>query len=264
MASVEITIADHTIDSPRGRLFAREWTPVIASGTEPILLIHDSLGCVDLWRDFPASLCERSGRRVIAYDRLGWGRSDARTEALPLNFISEESETFLPVIFDHFRIDRFSVFGHSVGGGMAVVCAGKFADSCAAVITESAQAFVDDRIRRGILEAKLAFENGGQFERLKKYHGEKAEWVLRAWTDTWLSPEFASWSLQADLARVKCRLLAIHGDRDEYGSVRHPEVICSLAGGASRKIILPGCGHIPHRETPAAISELVTDFLAQS
>lgn len=198
---------------------------------------------------------------VIAYDRLGHGQSSPRQGPLPINFVDDESDNCIPVIIDYFRLSKFILFGHSVGGGMAVVCAGKFPGRCAGVITESAQAFVEDRTLQGIREASAVFRDSRQIEKLRKYHGDKAESVLRAWTETWQSPDFSAWSLADSLARVKCPILAIHGDRDEFGSSKHPEMIAGLAGGPSRKIIIPGCGHVPHREKTEIILTIVSEFL---
>lgn len=168
---------DHFVNLKLGRVFAREWVPPTNIDKAPILLMHDSLGCVELWRNFPALLSERSGRRVIAYDRLGYGRSDKRLGSLSVDFIKEESEVFLPTILDQLHLKDFVIFGHSVGGPMSAICASKFGAACVGLITESAQSFVEDRTLQGIIEAKKNFQTIEQIERLKKYHGEKAKWV---------------------------------------------------------------------------------------
>jgi pimeloyl-ACP methyl ester carboxylesterase len=251
---------DVRIRLPQGRLFARIWRPPQAVRS-PIILFHDSLGCVELWRDFPAALSARTGRAVVAYDRLGFGQSDPRGDRLGIDFITDEAATFFPVLRAELGIDRFVAFGHSVGGGMAVNCAAKFGTDCAALITESAQAFVEDRTLHGIRTAQELFRDAGQVERLKKYHGEKVAWVLAAWIETWLSPAFADWSLEPVLPRVTCPLLAIHGSEDEYGSPRHPELIGRLGGGPTRVEVMADTRHVPHREREAAVLDLVAKFL---
>ncbi|TBR36164.1 MULTISPECIES: alpha/beta fold hydrolase [Dyella] len=255
---------EHGVSHEGGRLYAKCWTPAAAHHAKrtPIVLLHDSLGCVALWRDFPAALAEATGRMVVAYDRPGFGQSDAQASPLPLSFIGDEARGGFQSVVDHFEFDRFVVFGHSVGGGMAVGCAAAFSDRCDALITESAQAFVEDRTVQGIRAAQDVFQQPGQIDRLRKYHGDKAEWVLHAWTDTWLADDFATWSLDATLARVTCPNLVIHGDLDEYGSVRHPERMAHLTRGASTLKILEGIGHVPHREQPARTLELVKAWLA--
>lgn len=147
---------------------------------------------------------------------------------------------------------------------MAVATAVHLPERCTAVVTMSAQAFVEDRTLAGIQEAQRTFKDPGQVERLARYHGDKARWVLSAWIETWLASSFATWTLDADLACVRCPLLALHGDRDEYGSGRHPKRIGARAAGPSEVVIIPDCGHVPQRERPEAVLYAVTGFLASS
>lgn len=251
---------DFWVRLPTGGLFARAWSPVQAQGS-PILLFHDSLGSVELWRNFPSALAARTGRAVIAYDRLGFGCSDPRSDTLGPSFVAEEAENAFPALREQLGVGRFIAFGHSVGGGMAVHCAAKFGADCVALITESAQTFVEDRTLQGIREARTLFADPAQVERLGKYHGDKARWVLEAWIDTWLAPSFADWSLDAVLPQVRCPVLAIHGAEDEYGSIRHPERIGRLAGGPARVEVMSDTCHVPHREREAAVLDLVAEFL---
>ncbi len=258
---IDIAIDDHRIESDRGRLFARRWAPRLPASRVPIILLHDSLGSVELWRNFPAALSTHCARPVIAYDRLGFGRSDAFHGKLAPDFIATEADTSFAAVCEHFAIDRFILFGHSVGGGMAVHCAAKRPEACAALITESAQAFVEDRTVQGIEEASALFADPAQRERLAKYHGDKAQWVLDAWIGSWLSPAFASWSLDQTLPQLRSPLLVIHGSEDEYGSPRHPERIVALAGAAAQLVLMPDTRHVPHREREAEVIERVTAFL---
>ncbi len=258
---------DHWIELPTGRLFARQWLaaePADEAGSAdvPIVLLHDSLGCVELWRDFPAALCAATGRRVIAYDRLGFGRSAARAGRLPVDFVAEEASTSFPAIRRQLGVDRFVVAGHSVGGGMAVHVAATQGRDCEALVTMSAQAFVEDRTLAGIRAAQAQFREPGQIERLARYHGDKAPWVLEAWIGSWLHPDFASWSLADALPRVTCPTRAIHGERDEYGSEAHPRRIAAGVAGPARVEILPGIGHVPQREAPDRVLQLFAEFLA--
>jgi pimeloyl-ACP methyl ester carboxylesterase len=251
--------------TPNGRIFVRVWNPANTGTNEadksPIVLFHDSLGCVELWRSFPRALGKSTGRRIIAYDRLGHGKSDPLGKGTALNFIREEAEFYFPIIRDQLNIKKFVAFGHSVGGAMAVHCAGKFADACVALITESTQSFVDDKVIHGLNEAKKQFQKPEQFERLRKYHGDKAERVLNNWLEIWLSADFASWSLKPVLPSVTCDLLVIHGKDDEYGTTKQPQLIASLASGPSQVELLAGTHHIPHREQEKTVVGLVADFL---
>ena len=254
---------DHWIVLPAGRVFARQWRPEAATPTRaPIVLLHDSLGSVELWRDFPVRLAEATGRRVIAYDRLGFGRSDARTGRPSREFIAEEATSVLPVLRDQMDIGRFVIAGHSVGGGMAVEAAARAAGDCEALVTMSAQAFVEDRTLVGLRVAQAQFADRAQVERLARYHGDKAAWALDAWLGQWLDPGFASWSLDATLPRVSCPTLAIHGEQDEYGSAAHPRRIVDGVRGPARLEMLAGVGHVPWREQPELVVRLIAEFLS--
>ncbi|WP_019938660.1 alpha/beta fold hydrolase [Bordetella sp. FB-8] len=254
---------DQWIDHPRGRIFARRWRAQDASdAAPPIVLLHDSLGSVELWRDFPAALSQAAGREVIAYDRLGFGRSEARHPWPSLDFVREEATEVFPVLLAQLGARKCVVMGHSVGGGMAIECAAQFPDRCSGLVTIAAQVFPEDRTLAGIRAAREQFREPGQMERLARYHGDKAQWVLDAWTEIWLDPAFASWSLATVLARVRCPALAIHGQDDEYGSTIHTDLMARHSGGPVRRAILPGVGHMPHREQPDQVLRLVADFLA--
>lgn len=258
-----VTASEHRIGTERGGLFASSWTP---SGARPtaatILLFHDSLGCVELWRDFPEQLARATAMRVVAYDRLGFGRSDAFPGVLPTTFILDEAELVVPRLRDELRLGSLVPFGHSVGGGMAVATAARHTDACVALVTESAQSFNEPRTLEGVRAARAAFSQPGQLERLTKYHGDKARWVLEAWTETWLAPAFANWTLDDELRQVSCPALALHGDADEFGSALHPERIARLVQGPVRTVVLEGCGHVPHRERPERVLDEINGFLA--
>jgi pimeloyl-ACP methyl ester carboxylesterase len=144
---------------------------------------------------------------------------------------------------------------------MALVIAASQSKACDSVITEAAQAFVEPRTLAGIRSAKAQFCRPDQFEKLAKWHGDKARWVLDAWTEVWLSPEFLSWNIDWYLNMVTCPVLALHGDLDEYGSVEFPRRITSKVKGPSELAILNNCGHIPHRERKEEVLRLTSTFL---
>lgn len=248
-------------------MFARAWAPgapgaPAAPAAPAIILLHDSVGCTALWRDFPAQLCARTGRRVIAYDRLGFGQSDPHPGPLPLDFIYTECRTALPPLLAALGIAEFVLFGHSVGGEMSVAGAADFGPRCTGLISEAAQIFREDRIYEGIAKARPNLVPGRpQYERLKTYHGEKTDWVLSAWFDTWLDPAFTL-DLTSQMARVRCPVLALHGDEDEFASPAQAEFLCAHVAGPSRVHLMKGCGHVPHRARPDEILDVVGRFLA--
>ena len=259
-----LVTTDHWVGSSHGRMAVRRWDPrqLDPDRAVPLVLFHDSLGCIDLWRSFPATLAEATGRPVIAYDRLGFGRSDRRDDALGLDFMRAEALEIFPLLRAQLGIGRFIAFGHSVGGAMAAHCAALNGTACAALITESAQFFVEERTCAGIREAREQFRRPEAFARLQRRHGERSRWVLDAWIDTWLGPEFAGWSLEATLHRVRCPTLVIHGSEDEYGSLRHPEGIAGAVRGPAQLALFAATGHVPHREQEQAVARRVAAFLA--
>lgn len=257
-----ISEADHGIETQGGRLFARSWTPQPAGPVEaaPILLMHESLGCVAVWRGFPRALAAATGRRVVAYDRLGYGRSDPYPGRMDFDFIAREAERMVPQVCAQLGLEEFVILGHSVGGGMSIETAARHRSRCAALVTIAAQAFVEDSILAGLRVAKQTFQDPANLARVAKYHGDKARWVVDSWIDTWLAPAFAGWTANEALDAVACPVLAIHGEKDEYGSDAHPNRIAAGRGAAR---ILPGLGHVPHKEQESLVAGLVAAFLEE-
>lgn len=251
-----VEIRDWQIRAPEGMLFARTWMNRRGPRT-PILLFHDSLGSVELWRNFPEKLSASTGHTVIAYDRLGFGQSDPYPGRLPMNFVRTEAHHFVPLVREQLRISSFIACGHSVGGGMAVEAAAHFSNDCTGLVTIGAQALVDDRILDGIRVAKAEFAKSDNLARLARYHRDP-RWVVGAWVETWLDPAFASFSLDEALEQVKCPVLAVHGEDDQYGSTEHA---ARIAAGRGRTVILNGVGHVPHRESEDALVDQLKAFV---
>lgn len=267
MTSPSATVAEERfVDVLGGAVYVKRWRPrprspsLAETQPTPLVLMHESLGCVGAWRDFPAVLCDRLQRPVVAYDRLGFGKSSARVGLPSQRFISEEAELCFPSVLEALRIEGFFLLGHSVGGSMAVSCAARFPRRCRGIVTESAQAFVEDRTREGVRSARATFSEPANFDRLARHHQDKARWVLDAWTETWLSSTFSSWSLHEELSRTMCPALVLHGDGDEYGSLAHPRAIAQGVRGPATLRIIHGCGHVPHRSHQEEVVAAVEDF----
>lgn len=252
--------ANQFIESLDGSIFVRTWEGDPFTERAPIVLIHDSLGCVALWRDFPERLRQATSRTVVAYDRLGFGQSTARRDRLKPSFIRNEGKCSIPSLCDDLGIGQVVLCGHSVGGGMAIEAAAFMRDRCEALVAIAAQAFVEDRTIAGIEKAQITFQSQREIDRLAKYHGTRAGWAVEAWTRTWLSPEFRNWSLDEALTKVNAPIIAIHGDNDEYGSLAHPERI-TRKGGVLK--VIEGAGHLPHRENPDEVVAHIAQFLKQ-
>jgi len=256
---------DCYVDVSGGKLFVRRWLPNNVLDQLPIILIHDSLGCVQMWRDFAEYLAQTLAREVIAYDRLGFGKSSSVTQKPGFNFIEHEAKIVFPQLCQALTLQKAILFGHSVGGVMALTIASDSTSRslCQAVISESAQAYVQERTLTGILAAKEYFSNADAFAKLAKYHGEKAQWVLAAWTDIWLDPAFACWCLDAYLEAVKCPVLVMHGDQDEYGTTDFAHRIAQGVSGFSQTVILNNIKHVPHRQCPQKVVTSISSFLAR-
>lgn len=251
---------DSLVTVPGGNIFVRRW---ISGSTdlEPIILLHDSLGSAEMWHDFPAALAKSTTRSVIAYDRLGFGKSSPRTTPPSTQFIFEEAQVYFPATVRALGVENYILFGHSVGGGMALSIAALHPSQCKAVISESAQAFVEPRTLAGIESAKESFSAPDRFAKLEKWHGDKSRWVLDAWTQVWLSPQFRSWSLVPYLKDIGCPVLAIHGSNDQYGSEEFPRTIVKHVQGSASIEILEDCGHVPHRERKDLVLSLASAFI---
>ncbi len=253
---------DRFIETPDGQIFARIWGDLnVSSGLAPLVLLHDSLGCVELWRDFPAQLATATGRAIVAYDRLGYGQSDPHPGPMGFDFLHKEARVSLSSLRAQLHIERMILFGHSVGGEMSAACAVVLPEAIAAVITESAQAFIEECTAATIRKAREDFRAPEQLARLARYHGDKARWVLDAWTETWLSPQFLAWCIDEDMRRVRCPVLAMQGDSDEFGTRAHAERIGSFHPASSEVVIFKECGHVPHREKPDEVLRAVSGFL---
>lgn len=251
-------------DGQAHQIFVKEWIPEQPSSIIPIILFHDSLGCVTLWRDFPAQLAQVTGRRVIAYDRLGFGKSSERQTKIEDDFIPLEPKKGFAAVVQTFGLEQYILVGHSVGGGMAVCAAGQNPEACLAVITIGAQAVNEKQTTDGVRAAKESFKDPAQLERLAKYHGSRAKWVLESWTETWLSEPYQTWTLAPHLKQVQSPFLAIHGELDEFGSVEQPKMMVNLVPAEARLHLIAGGGHVPHKENPEAVLTVIQDFLNHS
>lgn len=252
-------LVSHTIQFEGQSIFVQKWSSVEWSKT-PIILLHESLGCVALWRDFPEKLAQLCQRDVIAYDRLGFGKSSALA-GLDFQFIVNEAQTTFAQVLKFFNLEQFIVMGHSVGGAMSAVISATYPEQCQAVITVASQAMIEEQTLEGIREAEVEYANELFLNKLAKYHGAKAEWVLRTWIDTWLSPQFKDWAVDEYIAKNHSPLLVLHGENDQYGSLQQPQRFYRLTQGAKKLKVLKDCGHFPHLEKQTEVLNAVHAFL---
>ncbi|MCG3193225.1 MAG: 2-succinyl-6-hydroxy-2,4-cyclohexadiene-1-carboxylate synthase [Thermoanaerobaculia bacterium] len=224
-----------------------------------VVFLHDALGSIAQWRDFPEVLCSAAGLPGLVYERLGHGGSDPLPGPRTARYLHDEALLVLPQVLDSSRIERAILFGHSDGGSIALLFASAFPDRTAGVVTEAAHVFADELTLAGLRAARERYERGGFVDKLEKYHGEKARALFHAWNDTWLDPSFSSWNIESVLGGIHAPTLVIQGENDEYGTPAQVEAIAREVKGESEKLFLPGCGHVPHHETRERV---VAAFLA--
>ncbi|PWN68948.1 alpha/beta hydrolase [Chryseobacterium phosphatilyticum] len=228
-----------------------------------IIFLHDSLGSVQLWRDFPAKLCEATGCNVLVYDRLGYGKSAPMvTHERPVNYMELEAD-LLNDLLHKLNINNAILFGHSDGGTIALIMAAKYPEKVKAVICEAGHIFVEEVTLKGIHEAVEAYQTTNLAERLQKYHGDKVDTLFKAWTETWTRDDYRNWNIEYLLKDIVCPLLFIQGEADEYGTLGQVEKTVSQVSGHVEKFIIPGIGHTPHKESPELVLGRVTQFIEE-
>ena len=231
----------------------------------PVLVfLHEGLGCIGLWRDIPARLCERLGLAAIVYDRLGHGNSDPPGRPRTWHYLHEEAEEQLPALLDALGIEEAVLIGHSDGGTIALLFAAAFPQRARALVTLAAHVFVEDITIDGIRAALRTYATGDLSTRLRRYHGDGTDALFHAWADTWLAPWFRGWNVEDCLPRVTAPALIMQGEADRYGTPRQVEAIARGLAGPHRTLLLPGVGHAPHLEAPDAVVEAVASFLSAS
>lgn len=235
----------------------------VARSGPPIALVflHEGLGSVAQWRDFPDALCAELGLDGVVYDRPGHGGSDAAPAARTFRYLHDEAWQVLPAVLDAAGIERAVLVGHSDGGTIALLFAARSPDRVAAAITEAAHVHVEPETLAGIAAAVEAWRSTDLRHRLARHHGEKAQALFHAWADTWLAPGFRGWNVERDIAGLACPLLLIQGAADEYGTPGQLAAIARAALGPVERLLLPGVGHTPHRQARAATLQAMADFV---
>lgn len=226
-----------------------------------IIFLHESLGCTELWRDFPGLLGEAARCNILVYDRQGYGRSDPFTSEKRKNdYLETEADTLNKLMILCGIKDAF-LYGHSDGGTIALIAASKFPGKISGVIAEGSHVFVEEITLNGIRKAVDLYHTTDLKNKLTKYHGDKAESVFRTWTDKWLSDDFRNWNIKHLLPGILCPVLVIQGENDEYGSIKQADTIFRKVTGYSVKFIVPNTGHTPHRETSELTLMKSAEFL---
>nr|WP_314623595.1 alpha/beta hydrolase [uncultured Noviherbaspirillum sp.] len=247
----------------RGRPLSLEvqWVGSDDPARPVVVFLHEGLGSVAMWKDFPQQFCERHGLRGLLYSRYGYGNSTPRPagEQWEPDFMHRQAHEVLPALLAALDIDRPWLFGHSDGGSIALLHAARFAENLRGVIVLAPHIFVEDISVSSIRVAREAYLRDGLRERLARYHAD-VDSAFRGWNDIWLDPAFRDWNIEAELPGIRCPVLAVQGEDDEYGTLEQIHGIARKVPQA-RTLVLPDCGHSPHRDQPEALSREAGNFI---
>jgi len=253
-------------DQQRGEVLANDrrletlWIKPKQVTRPTIVMLHEGLGSVALWKHFPQHLAANTGCGVLAYSRYGHGSSDRLMEKRPVQFMHHEGEVVLPELLDKLGIARPILLGHSDGGSIALIFAGKYPRRPRALILEAPHVFVEDLSVTSITQAKLNYQATGLQRKLERYH-DHADATFWGWNDIWLDPQFRSWNIEEYLSAIRCPILCIQGEEDEYGTVRQLAAI-KAGAPATEILLLKNCKHSPHRDQPEATLQRIVQFVA--
>ena len=238
----------------------------------PLVFLHEGLGSVAMWRDWPASLCAATGRAGIVYSRQGYGRSSpvadvrgaprrhadgTRSGRLQPDYMHREALDVLPQLLSRLGVERPVLVGHSDGATIALIHAAHHA--VAACVAMAPHVMVEDISVQSIAEARQAYETTDLRERLARYHDD-VQVAFWQWNDVWLSPAFRDFDIRDEVRTLRAPLLAIQGVDDQYGTMAQVDDLAAAVPHA-RTLKLPACGHSPHRDQPAAVNQAIAAFL---
>jgi pimeloyl-ACP methyl ester carboxylesterase len=252
--SYSLSIAQH-------KLYAETLIPNVTQKRPTLVFLHEGLGSIKHWRDFPMELVRATHCPALIYDRFGYGRSDMLPLMRDKKYLHKEAIDYLPLVLEALHIQRAIFVGHSDGGTIALLFAAHYPQYTHAIITEAAHVFVEDITLKGIRDAVNIYETTDLKAKLARYHGEKTERVFSAWADTWLAPDFDAWNIETYLPHITAPVLAIQGVEDEYGTVRQVEAIVNQVSGRADACFIPDCAHIPHHQAREMVLAKMRAFI---
>ncbi|WP_334165041.1 alpha/beta hydrolase [Achromobacter mucicolens] len=242
-----------------------QWIAPQRTDAPLIVFLHEGLGSISMWKDWPTQVCEAAGCRGLVYSRYGYGRSTARPQedAWPVDFMHREAHDVLPALLEvlgvNARRDKPVLFGHSDGGSIALLYAARYPDAVAGVIAAAPHILVEEVSVTSIAAARRAYLESDLRARLGRHH-QDVDSAFWGWNDIWLNPEFRAWNIEDDLSRIACPVLAIQGTGDEYGTLEQVRGIRRRAP-QTELLEIPDCGHSPHRDQPATVIQAVARFV---
>jgi pimeloyl-ACP methyl ester carboxylesterase len=246
----------------RDILIEYQWVGETNLSAPVMVFLHEGLGSVALWKEFPDTLCRCLQLRGLVYSRPGYGSSTARAfdEHWGKDFMHQQAWDVLPALLSTLNIKQPWLFGHSDGGSIALLYVSKFTAECAGAIVVAPHIMVEDISISSIAEARQAYQHAGLRDKLARYHDD-VDSAFYGWNDVWLSPTFRDWSIESSLSSIRCPLLAIQGEHDEYGTLRQIRDI-KVHVPHTAILALADCGHSPHRDQPEALIKAVSQFIS--
>lgn len=250
-----------------GRRLECRRIPTAAGRCGPTLVfLHEGLGCVSMWKDFPERVARASGLGALSYSRAGYGRSDPASLPRPVRYMHDEALAVLPELLARAGIEDAILIGHSDGASIAIVYAGSMATRERAarvrgLVLMAPHVFNESICVAGVRQAEEAYVHGKLRAGLARHHGEQVERAFWGWRDVWLHPEFWHWNIEEYLGGIGVPMLLIQGEDDNYGTVRQLEAIEAGAPAPVERLLLPACGHSPYRDQPQATFEATTGFI---
>ncbi|HLJ65642.1 MAG TPA: alpha/beta hydrolase [Stellaceae bacterium] len=243
-----------------GHRLEYEWIAGEAATSPVLLFLHEGLGSAAMWRDFPGKLAALTSLPALVYSRWGYGNSEPLGGPRGLSYMHDEALITLPALRAALSLREVILIGHSDGASIALIHAGAGAQGVRALILEAPHVFVEPVSVAGIEAARDAFDQGDLRERLARYHAD-VEGAFRGWNEAWLDPRFRAWSITEYLASIRVPVLAIQGEEDAYGTLAQLDAIARGIGGPFTRLILPRCGHAPHREREAETLRAMADMI---
>jgi pimeloyl-ACP methyl ester carboxylesterase len=232
--------------------------PAARPDLPPLVWLHEGLGSVAMWRDFPARVAAATGAEAIVYSRRGYGRSSRREGPNGVGYLHDEALAVLPALLDRLGVERPLLVGHSDGASIALIYAGSGLP-CAGVVAMAPHVSVEAKALAGIRAVGATWRSSGLPERLGRYHDDP-EHAFRGWHDVWLDPAFRAWSIVELLSAIAAPMLAIQGEDDEYATPEQVEAIGRAARAPCEVVLLPGCRHSPHRDQLDRTLGLIAGF----
>ena len=243
----------------RGRKLEVQRIAGAGAGAPTLVFLHEGLGSVATWRDFPGNVALATGCAVVVYSRYGYGQSDVLHEARRVDYMHVEALEVLPELLAQLEVREPVLVGHSDGGSIALIHAAARGHTKGMVVM-APHVFVEDISVKSIAEAKAAFETTDLPQKLGRYHADAAK-TFWGWNDIWLHPDFRRWNIEECLPRITCPMLAVQGFDDEYGTMAQLEAIARQTGGPIELLRLAACRHSPHRDQPKVVIEAISRFI---